>query len=106
LFVLLLVSSALSNHAESVVFGISLMSANAEFLETLVSMGFGREAASIALEASVNNFDDAVTFLKMSQPQPSDSRVGVDAAAQKLNQVRHVSECCCPALRDSIERSC
>jgi hypothetical protein len=89
-----------------VVAGISLMSANAEFLETLVSMGFDRAAASIALEASVNNFDEAVTFLKMSQPSPSDSRVGVDAAAQKLNQVRDVPECCCPALRDLIERSC
>ena len=96
--------------------GISLMSVNAEFLETLVSMGFDRGTASIALEASVNNFDEAVTFLGMSQPSPSaaspsaaspsDSRVGVDATAQKLNQVRDVSECCCSALRDAIERSC
>jgi hypothetical protein len=87
--------------------GISLMSVNAEFLETLVSMGFDRGTASIALEASVNNFDEAVTFLRMSQPSPSDSHVDIDTTAQKLNQVRDdMSECCCPALRDAIERSC
>ncbi len=68
-----------------VVVGRSVMSANAEFLETLVSMGFDKDAACIALEATVNSFDEAVALLSSSQAaQP---RVGVDAAAEQLNQV-------------------
>ena len=48
-------------------------------------MGFDKDAACIALEATVNNFDEAVALLSSSQAaQP---RVGVDAAAEQLNQV-------------------
>ena len=43
------------------------MSANAEFLDTLVSMGFERTAARVALEASFNDFDTAVYLLGTSQ---------------------------------------
>ena len=69
-------------------FGSLLMSANAELLEALVSMGFESQAASIALEATVNNFDEAVALLSSSQS--ARPRVGVDAAAHQLNQVRTV----------------
>jgi hypothetical protein len=61
------------------------MSADAEFLDTLVSMGFERMAARIALEASLNDFDGAVSLLETSQS--SQTSVNVD----QINQVRSFS---------------
>jgi hypothetical protein len=57
------------------------MSANAEFLDTLVSMGFERTAARVALEASVNDFDRAVHLLGTSQSLSTGDGV------EHLNQV-------------------
>lgn len=59
------------------------MSADAEFLDTLVSMGFERMAARIALEASLNDFDGAVSLLETSQS--SQTSVNVDQINQLLD---------------------
>jgi hypothetical protein len=57
------------------------MAANAEFIDTLVSMGFERTAARGALEASLNDFDGAIALL--GTPQSSQTTVNVE----QINQV-------------------
>jgi hypothetical protein len=74
------------------------MSANAESLETLVSMGFESSAARIALEATLNDFDAAVALL--GSPQPS--RAAVDVG--QINQVK-LFAFCCEIMRQIITRT-
>lgn len=62
-----------------------VMAANAEFIDTLVSMGFERTAACVALEASLNDFDGAIALL--GTPQSSQAPVDVG----QINQVTRFS---------------
>ena len=57
------------------------MAVNAEFIDTLVSMGFERTAARVALEASLNDFDGAIALL--GTPQSSQTTVN----AEQIHQV-------------------
>ena len=71
------------------------MSANAEFLDTLVSMGFERTAARVALEACVNDFDRAVHLLGTSQSSSTGDGV------EHLNQVRRYFLVAAPQFLES-----
>jgi hypothetical protein len=61
------------------------MSANAAFLEALVSMGFESSASSIALEAACNDFDEAVALLRSSQASYNAS--DASSSLECINQV-------------------